>query len=72
DNGVGMSEDHMDKLNQVLSDPTDHQTIRSFGIKNVSHRMKLFFGQEYGVYVVSEAGKGTEIRIKLPKDGQYD
>lgn len=72
DNGVGMSEDHMDKLNQVLCDPTDHQTIRSFGIKNVSHRMKLFFGQEYGVYVVSEAGKGTEIRIKLPKDGQYD
>ena len=72
DNGVGMSEDHMDRLNQVLSDPTDHQTIRSFGIKNVSHRMKLFFGHEYGVYIVSEAGKGTEIRIKLPKDGQYD
>ncbi len=72
DNGVGMSEEHMIMLNQVLNDPSDHQTIRSFGIKNVSHRMKLFFGHEYGVYIVSEAGKGTEIRIKLPKDGQYD
>lgn len=72
DNGVGMSEEYRNRLNQVLGDPNDHQTIRSFGIKNVSHRMKLFFGQEYGVYIVSEAGKGTEIRIKLPKDGQYD
>jgi two-component system sensor histidine kinase YesM len=72
DNGVGMSEEYRNRLNQVLSDPSDHQTIRSFGIKNVSHRMKLFFGQEYGVYIVSEAGQGTEIRIKLPKDGQYD
>ncbi|MBE0451257.1 MAG: histidine kinase [Clostridia bacterium] len=72
DNGVGMSEELMNKLNQVLSDPSDHQTIKSFGIKNVSHRMKLFFGHEYGVYIVSKAGVGTEIRIKLPKDGQYD
>lgn len=72
DNGVGMSEELMNKLNQVLSDPSDHQTIRSFGIKNVSHRMKLFFGNEYGVHIVSKAGVGTEIRIKLPKDGQYD
>lgn len=72
DNGVGMSEEHRTMLNQVLSAPSDHQTIRSFGIKNVSHRMKLFFGHEYGIYIVSEAGKGTEIRIRLPKDGQYD
>lgn len=72
DNGVGMSEEHKIMLNQVLSDPSDHQTIRSYGIKNVSHRMKLFFGHEYGVYIVSEVGKGTEIRIKLPKDGRYD
>jgi len=43
-------------------------------MKNVNSRIKLLFGEEYGIHVYSTAGIGTDIRIILPKvkRGQYE
>jgi len=75
DNGVGMEADKVERLNQMLSQALttqEQQGVKSFGIKNVNHRLKLFFGDAYGLHIVSEIGKGTDIVIKLPKEVMHD
>ncbi len=60
DNGVGMSSD---QLHQVLNQSgSDH-----IGLCNVDHRIKLYYGVEYGLSVESKIGEGTRVTIKIPK-----
>jgi two-component system sensor histidine kinase YesM len=59
DNGVGMTEE---KAREVLS-----RESRGYGLKNVNDRLKLFFGEEYGISIESVLGKGTVMTIRLPK-----
>jgi len=59
DNGVGMTQDTSEMLLQ--NNPEGH-----FGVYSVNHRIKLIFGQEYGVNVHSVEGEGTRIDIILP------
>jgi two-component system sensor histidine kinase YesM len=70
DNGIGMSSE---KLKRILSrldrqDRKDEGRIRreSYGIYNVSERIKLKFGEQYGLIISSEYGKGTSIKVKIP------
>ncbi|MDO5423816.1 MAG: histidine kinase [Eubacteriales bacterium] len=37
-----------------------------FGVKNVIDRIHLFYGEEYGITVSSEAHVGTKIEIRIP------
>ncbi len=37
-----------------------------YGVKNVIERMKLYYGDEYGLDFESEAGKGTKVTINIP------
>ena len=33
---------------------------------NVNNRIKLLFGDEYGIYLYSRVGAGTDVEITLP------
>lgn len=59
DNGAGMSQECCETLLQ--NKPEGH-----FGVYSVNHRIKLLFGEEYGIEVQSEYGKGTKIDVLLP------
>ena len=37
------------------------------GIKNVNDRIKIYFGEEYGISIVSELDEGTCVTIRMPK-----
>lgn len=65
DNGIGIEKD---KLNTILENISDiHKgDVQHIGIINVSQRIKLFYGQEYGLEIKTERNKGTEIRIIIP------
>ncbi|WP_227872378.1 cache domain-containing sensor histidine kinase [Paenibacillus albus] len=41
-------------------------TGSSFGLRSVDSRIKLFFGDDYGLIINSEPGVGTEIIVRLP------
>ncbi|MGL4912493.1 MAG: sensor histidine kinase, partial [Romboutsia sp.] len=64
DNGVGMSKDRLDKLEEGLI--KDLKKSSSIGLMNINNRLKLKFGQEYGIKIKSKEGKGTTVKIKLP------
>lgn len=65
DNGIGMSQDEVESLETYISNP-QKDTSRSVGVKNVNQRIKLYFGDEYGVKISSNIGKGTEVCLTLP------
>lgn len=59
DDGAGMTPECLLKLNS-------RNTEAGFGIYNVSERIRLAYGEEYGVTVESILGKGTKICICIP------
>ncbi|WP_169083685.1 sensor histidine kinase [Paenibacillus sp. PL91] len=61
DDGVGI---HPEVLRQ-LSDPVESLNV-GYGIRNVDGRIRLHFGAEYGVTIVSKRGIGTSICITIP------
>jgi len=58
DNGAGMS---LGKIDLALN--REHNSI---GIQNINKRIKVLFGNEYGVQIYSEIGLGTIVTVSLP------
>lgn len=69
DSGVGMTEEQMSNL--FKEDKEDHAGM-GIGVINVNNRIKLCFGEEYGLSYHSVQGKGTRVDILLPRieDGE--
>ena len=69
DTGIGMSRDVLEELNANLQRPLGEAWtgMESFGIKNVSDRIRVFFGPPYGLRYESCQGEGATVYITLPK-----
>jgi len=65
DNGVGMDEDLVGKLNASMQQEPD-QEVEHIGLKNVNQRIRLNFGEAYGLTVESSPGKGTTVILRMP------
>ncbi|QIZ10369.1 histidine kinase [Priestia megaterium] len=67
DNGVGIPEEKLDDLmEQMKGIPYSLNTKGSIGIKNVAARIRLYFGNDYGLDISSTVGKGTMVVIRIP------
>lgn len=69
DNGKGIDENKLNELNKSLENSSDDErqnSKRLSGLKNLNRRIKLMFGQKYGITVYSEEGKYTEVTISIP------
>lgn len=62
DNGVGITEERLRRLKQELKEGTARE---SYGLVNVNNRIRLLYGQDSGVAIESEEGKGTCVRVVL-------
>lgn len=66
DDGAGMTHD---RIRQVLAqDEPEHK--RHFGIRSVDKRIKLYFGESYGIHIDSVVNKGTKVVVYIPKTSQ--
>jgi two-component system, sensor histidine kinase YesM len=64
DNGVGISEE---KLNHIMqSAHAKSLDSDSIGIANVDKRIKLYYGEDYGLNIQSKENIGTITRITMP------
>lgn len=59
DNGPGIPKEIQDDILIKQS--------KGYGLKNVNERIKLVFGEEYGITVFSEYGQGTAMIMTIPK-----
>lgn len=75
DNGCGIDLSTLKKLNYHLRSndcPASGEDSRlGIALTNVNTRIRLLFGQEYGLSVSSAAGFGTTVEIVLPNDTNY-
>ncbi len=78
DNGVGIEEDLLERLNRVsiedegvsMEDEKLNGSKRmSLGIQNVRKRLTLFYKEDYRLFFESEIGCGTVITLDLPIRG---
>ncbi|MEY8389129.1 sensor histidine kinase [Oscillospiraceae bacterium 38-13] len=76
DDGAGMSEGTLLRLQARLrgEEPAELRRTRGSGIAlpNVSRRIKLLFGEDCGLRVMSTLGLGTDVEIWLPPCGEVD
>ncbi|WP_297631008.1 sensor histidine kinase [uncultured Clostridium sp.] len=64
DNGMGMLDEVRESL--LTSYSKEKGKGSGIGLKNVNERIKLYFGEEYGLEIYSELDEGTTVRIHMP------
>jgi two-component system sensor histidine kinase YesM len=78
DNGVGLTPERLIALNEAIYAKDDccdssceqkdaNRRAGGIGLRNVHQRLQIFYGEEYGLVVQSEAGSWTMVRLSLPK-----
>ena len=70
DNGLGMSAEKIEYIlnNKVVSSKRGS----GIGVHNVNERIKLIYGNQYGISIVSELDEGTTATITIPKLEETD
>jgi len=77
DNGLGMTSEQVAGLlaehpplpeagNGEGEQPVPSKRGSGIGVRNVNERIRLYFGEQYGLSIQSEPDEGTEILIHLP------
>ncbi len=65
DDGLGIDREKLEQLNEGLSQCiTDSNS--GYGIYNVNERLKLYYGEAYGLTLESRQGEGTRAIIVIP------
>ncbi|RIX52473.1 sensor histidine kinase [Paenibacillus nanensis] len=61
DDGMGMRQE---RLNEIMVDADESET--GYGIRNIHQRIRLQYGDQYGVSLYSRLGIGTSVTICIP------
>ncbi|NUU64354.1 sensor histidine kinase [Paenibacillus agri] len=68
DNGMGISPDRLEEVRARLAEPLDPYWTsgNSIGLYNVSARIKLYFGEKYGVIINNQPDGGARVSMYIP------
>ena len=66
DNGLGMTGQELEALRQNMKSDKIKES-RHIGVANVNQRLRLCFGEEYGLLVESREGEGTSVTVRIPR-----
>ena len=64
DNGMGIPEEEVEFL--LTDTKRVHKKGSGVGLVNVNNRIKILFGEQYGLHIESELDEGTTVSIKIP------
>ena len=70
DDGIGIEKDALGELNKTLSETSFTNEKSHIGLSNVNQRIKIIFGDSYGIHVESTVGVGTDVYVTIPKKEQ--
>ena len=71
DTGVGMNEAELASLRSKITRPCK-ETDSGFGLANVNERIRMNFGMEYGITIMSRKGEGTRVQVVIPAQQMED
>jgi two-component system sensor histidine kinase YesM len=67
DNGIGIDEERLQQIRKYLNQESEESSFGdSMGLGNVNSRIKIIFGEEYGLFVTSGTGAGTTVKLVIP------
>lgn len=66
DDGIGMEQAKCEEILKHSSGGGSRKGFNGVGVKNVNDRIKLYYGDEYGLKYISSPGVGTTVEIWLP------
>lgn len=67
DNGCGIEPKILREIqNQCNESLLAKELPCHYGISNVHHRLRLYYGNDYGLQIKSHVSKGTTVTIKIP------
>ncbi|MDN6626053.1 MAG: sensor histidine kinase [Pisciglobus halotolerans] len=69
DNGLGMSQEKMDKINQAILEKKE-PSEKSVGILNVYQRLYLTFGKDVSLYYSKTKQSGVTVTITILREGE--
>ena len=69
DNGIGIADE--DIQNILVKSSNKHNHFTSIGIHNVNDRIKLIYGDDYGITITSELNKGTTVKVVIPAQKEF-
>ena len=72
DNGCGIPEEKLQQLRENLALVKQEDTGTSIGIENVNSRIKLYYGNEYGMKIESKTGEGTTVTLHFALKNQQN
>lgn len=72
DNGVGMSPEQLEHLKSSINQ-SDYKSTANIGLYNTNQRLRLLYGDDYGLIISSTLNVGTTVTLRLPitSDGNY-
>ncbi|WP_220182081.1 sensor histidine kinase [Bacillus taeanensis] len=67
DNGAGISEEKLKEIHHSLENKHSNNQKIGFGLRSVHERIRIHYGNSYGLRFMSEAEKGTTAKVIIPK-----
>lgn len=75
DNGLGISPENLKKIQYTLSQMMEDVEVKDmFALRNIHRRIRLYYGEQYGLRIFSTEGEGTVVEVILPflkKEGEW-
>lgn len=68
DNGSGITKEQLTAIRISLEDETDTQ--HGIGLKNIHRRIRLYYGENYGLLINSSPGRGTSVTVRIPRQNK--
>ncbi len=68
DNGKGMSEEELANIVEHIN-REEGDEMKSIGLRNIHQRLKLRYGNQFGISIKSSKNKGTMVTLSIPVQG---
>lgn len=72
DNGIGITSERLAEVRALLATSAESEVTgeSGYGVSNVNQRIKLYYGQAYGLTIESEYLHGTSVSVVIPLQRQ--
>ena len=67
DNGVGMEKEYLDELLESINNFEKINSSKNIGLRNINHRLRLLYGEDYKLSIESRKDKGTVCSFRILK-----